>query len=329
MDEVTVFAHRLIIVVGIIMYIFGLIGNLLNICVFKIWCRSRKHGHEHNNHHNQTSNSPLYLLVSSYASFIQIVYPLLTRIIFDGFQHPKTKDNVLITCKLRYYVLHTCDLISLTCICMATLDRYFISSREVRLRQLSTTIYRTKQIIIIIICLIGLHNIPLSIYFEVSEFGDCIISSRIYSYYYLCIIQIFLHGIIPICFLSIFGRLTYKQLKLIQQTNIQINFNTDKQLSRMLLLLCIAILISSVPYCIQNIYSVIFHEYNVQLLSYTLLVYYLSSVLFFINSVLSFYIFFLSTPNFRKQVKNILLCKVAILSLHNNQIRTTATVHNI
>ena len=264
-----------------------------------------------NNPQQRISNSPFYLLAASCANFIEILYPLLTRIVFDGFQNPKTVNNQVFTCQLRYYVIHTTDLISLACICMATLDRYFISSREVRLRQLSATICQTKIIILIIILLIGFHNIPVGIYYEVSESGDCMISSRIYSYYYLCVIQIFLHGIFPICFLSIFGGLTYKQLKTIQPINIQVNLNIDKQLSRMLLLLCIAILISSVPYCIQNIYSASVNEFNHPLLSYSLLFYYISVMLFFTNAVLSFYIFFFSTPNFRHQVKKILRCKVS------------------
>jgi hypothetical protein len=329
MDEITIIAHKLIITVGIIMYVFGLIGNVLNICVFTIWCRSQKHGNETNPNHNRTSNGPLYLLTSSCANFIQIVYPLLTRIIFDGFQNPKTPGNVIFTCKLRYYVLHTSDFISLTCICLATFDRYLITSREAHFRQLARTKHQTKQIIFLIILLVGIHSIPVSIYYEVSVYGDCMISSPIYLYYYLFVIQIFLHGIYPIFFLSIFGGLTYKQLKMVQQTNIQMNFHMDKQLSRMLLLLCLAILISSVPYCIQNIYSVIFKEFNEQLLSKALLFYYISAILFFTNSVLSFYIFFLSTRNFRQQVKKIIQCKISIFNLGKNQVHPIATLPNV
>lgn len=143
MDEIGNIASKLLIVLGIFMYVFGLIGNTLNIFVFTLWCRQRKRGNNNDNN-NQTSNSPLYLLVSSCANFIEIIYPVLTRIIFDGFGYPKTKENKLFTCKIRYYVLHTTDLISLTCICLATLDRYLITSRDVRLRRLSTTNNQTK-----------------------------------------------------------------------------------------------------------------------------------------------------------------------------------------
>ncbi|UJR34226.1 hypothetical protein I4U23_021631 [Adineta vaga] len=326
MNAATVFAHRMIIIAGIIMYIFGLCGNLVNIFIFTIWCRLCKQGNEIQNN-TRINNSSFYLLTSSCANFILLIYPLLTRIIYDGFQYPKTHFNEFYTCKLRYYVLHTSDLISLTCICMATLDRYFISSRKVHFRQLAPTLRQTKRIIIFVIIFFCLHNIPIATYYGVSDFNECIISSTIYLYYYLCIIQIFLHGIFPICFLSIFGFLTYKQFKSMIRSNTQINLNIDKQLSRMLSLLCLSISISSIPYCIQNIHSVIFRKFNQRLISYDLLFYFISAILFFSNAVWSFYIFFISTSNFRQQVKKILLCKVTMKTNVNNRIHTIGSAN--
>ena len=325
-------AYKFIVIGGIAVYLLGLIGNTLNIYVFAIWCHPRRRTNsiqQNNQHHTaHTSNSSLYLLISSCANFLQIVYPVLTRIIFDGFQLPKTKDNQLGTCQLRYYVLHTSDSISLTCICMATLDRYLISSRDARTRRLTPTRRRTKFIIILIICFFGLHNIPVALYYQVSELGECFISSEIYLYYYLCIIQIFLHGIFPMCFLSIFGGLTYKQLRMMQQINQRRHFNSDKQLSRMLLLLCMTILISSIPYCIQNIYFVISKEYKYPLASYALLLYYMVLILFFTNATFSFYIFFLSTPNFRKQLKIIFRWIFSHRHVANNPGRANTSTQN-
>ena len=103
-------------------------------------------------------------------------------------------------CKLRYYCLHTFDLISLACLCMATFDRYLISSREVRLRQMSATKRGTKLIILLIICLIGIHSIPIGISYTASVSGQCFVNSTIYTYYYRYVFQIILHGIIPMIF---------------------------------------------------------------------------------------------------------------------------------
>jgi len=112
MDLFVVIDYKLIIIVEILVYLFVLIGNILNICVFTKWSRPRNNAN-HINNNIRISNSPLYLHASSFTNFIEIVYPVLTRIIFDGFEHPKTKANEVLTCKFRYYVLHTSDLISL------------------------------------------------------------------------------------------------------------------------------------------------------------------------------------------------------------------------
>ncbi|CAF1286047.1 unnamed protein product [Adineta ricciae] len=327
-DEVERIAHLVTIVIGISMYIFGLIGNSLNIFVFTIWSRSRKQINEFQSP-IRVSNSSLYLLTSSCANFLLILYPLLTRIIFDGFQYPKTSMNEFYTCKLRFYALHTLDSISLMCICMATLDRYLISSRKVYLRQLSPTLHRTKQIIVICIVLLCFHNIPIGIYYKVSDFNECIISSPIYIYYYLWIVQIFLHGIFPMSFLLFFGFLTYKQLKLFFHPNRQLNINIDKQISRMLLLSCLSISISSVPYSIQYVYSVFYTEFNERLTSYKLLAYYISVLSFFSNAVLSFYIYLISTPNFRQQVKKICSGQVRFGGYANNRVNIIGSALNL
>ncbi|CAF2586892.1 unnamed protein product [Rotaria sp. Silwood2] len=305
-DRFNTIAHKIMIIFGIIMCIFGLIGNFLNICVFAIWSRSRKKSNRYNNC-NRTSNSSLYLFASSFANLIIIIYPLFTRILFDGYQYRVTKTNVIILCKLRYYILHTFDLISLTCICMATFDRYLLSSRKVRLRQMSTERQRTKLIILFIIILVGSHSIPLIIYYNVSNIGQCIIVSVRYSYYYLYVFQISLHGIIPISFLSIFGLLTFRQLRIITKHNPSNHLNGDRQLARMLLLMSIAIILSSIPNCIEQIYDVLVADDNYEYSSKFFLYHVISSILYYTNPVTSFYVFYISTPNFRIQVRNLVV----------------------
>ena len=61
MVQLDIISHKLMIIIGIIMYIFGLIGNILNICVFTIWSRPRRTANK-NNLNNRTGNSSLYLL---------------------------------------------------------------------------------------------------------------------------------------------------------------------------------------------------------------------------------------------------------------------------
>lgn len=269
------------------------------------------------------SNSPLYLLVSSVANLVLILYSLPTRILFDGFNYLVKTDEVLILCKLRYFALHSFDLISLTCLCLATCDRYFVSSREVRLRRLSTSRKGTKVLIIGLIILIFLHSIPIAIFFTTSNAGQCIVASMSYLPYYRYTFQILLHGIIPILVFSMFGILTYRQLKKIRlrERGRQRN-NIDKQLSRMLLLTSITIVISSIPYSAESIYYIIFANRSEHQTSYVLLFHTLSSILFYVNPVFSFYIFFVSTPNFRKQLRKFCRCQASVHPMMTNQVNT-------
>jgi hypothetical protein len=316
MDLIDDISPKLLIIVGIIIFIFGLIGNILNIYVFPLWSYPRRAFNSNNV--NRTSNSPLYLLISSILNLMIIIYPLVTRILFDGFQYRIPQDNVFILRKFQYYTLHTFDIISLTCICMAIFDRYLTSSRNVRLRQMSSTRQQTYLIILFIICLNAFH---------VSNTNECIVDSRIYLYYYLFVFQIFFHGIIPVSFLTIFGILTIKQLKLIGGVNHRLKI--DKQMSRMLLLMSIGIILSSIPYSIEQFYYVIISHNNESQSPLIFLLHIISSILFYTNPGYCFVIFYISTPNFRLQVQKLLVCKKLIRHPFHNQVNPVTNSRNL
>lgn len=322
-------ARTLMIIAGIIMFILGSIGNLLNICVFSIWSCSRTSSTERHIV-SETNNSSLYLLASSIANLIVILYPLLTRIIFDGYDYFVSPSNVFILCKLRYFILHTFDLISLVYFCLAIFDRYLITSRNVHIRHMSTTRQKTKQIILFTFILFSLHSIPIVIYYQVSHIGTCDISTNKYSYYYLYICQILLHGIVPIIFLLIFGILTLKHLKNLEnQTHVHSHSNHNKQLSHMLLLMSFTIIMSAIPYCIEQIYYDMFVDNNVQQSSLVFFLHVISSVLFYTNPVSSFYVYFISTQNFRRQVQKLFRCDKHDHFVVNNQVHTITASHRI
>lgn len=301
-DQYYQIAYRIMIISGTLMFLLGLIGNLLNIYIFTRWSYSGKNS---KNFYSQRNNLPLYLLTSSVSNLIVIIYPLLTRILVDGYQFQLTPNQSYLLCKWRYYALHTFDLLSLACICMAIFDRYLVTSRKVYLREFIPKTNRTIFHILFVFLLIALHNIPLIIYFDVTEAGRCSIFSLIYSYYYLYVFQICLHGVVPILFLSIFGLLTLKQLRKLNQ-NIRSNHrNIDRQLSRMLLLISLGIILSAIPNCIENFYGKVFFHNQIKYSSKFFLYHVISSIFYYINPVMSFYILFISTPNFRYHIRNL------------------------
>ncbi|CAF2944207.1 unnamed protein product [Rotaria sp. Silwood2] len=309
MEYLNIIANKLMSIAGILMIIFGTVGNILSIFVFTKWSYLRR-GVNENNNNSRTNNSALYLLVSSWANLIIILFPLVTRVAFDGYGFLVAQDTVLILCKFRYYVLFTFDLLSLGCICMALVDRYLISSKQVHLRQLTPTKRQTKQLIFLVTFLLALHSIPLLFYWDVTSKGICRIFSPFYSNYFIFAFQIILHGIIPIGFLSVFGVLIYKQLRMIKkQSSINSNMNADKQASCMILLTSISAMLSSIPYSIEQTYYVVVGNDDFHQSSIVFLCHVISSILFYMNVVTSFYIYYFSTPNFRKEVHKLILCK--------------------
>ncbi|CAF2510472.1 unnamed protein product [Rotaria sp. Silwood2] len=322
-------ARKIMIIAGIIIFILGSIGNILNICVFAIWSRPRARIDEHQTV-SETNNISLYLLVSSIANLTVVLYPLLTRVILDGYNYTVSPNNVFILCKLRFFVLHTFDFISLASFCMATFDRFLITSRDVHIRRLSTTRHRTKQIILAIFIIFSLHSLPIAVYFEVSNTGQCDISLSEYSHYYLYVCQILLHGIVPIIFLSIFGSLTLKHLKRLQsQTHTHGHLNHDKQLSHILFLMSFAIIMSSIPYCIENVYYNMFYGNSVHQSSSISLLHVICTLLFYTNPVSSFYVYFISTQNFRDQIKKLIRRNRHEHFVVHNQIHTITVAQNI
>ncbi|CAF0843151.1 unnamed protein product [Adineta ricciae] len=320
-------SRRLLIIVGIIMIVLGLIGNLLNIFVFTIWSRPRQRIN-HTLFNNRTTNSSIYLLISSLVNLIIIGYPFTTRILFDGYQYHVTRNAVIPLCKLRYYSLHTFNTISLTCVCMATFDRYLISSRNVRLRHMSTTRQGTKCVIFMIVLLNLLHGIPIAIYYDVSEDGQCYVTSRTYLYYYRYTFQIILHGILPVTFFSLFGILISKQMKEMKVRKVRNkSMNVDKQLLRMLLLISITIVLSSVSYSCENIYYLIFVDSDRQQTGWVLFAHNICSLLFYTNSVGSFYIYSISTRNFRCQVRKLFRWRTNGHHTQNYRMKTVTSAN--
>jgi hypothetical protein len=108
-------AHQFMIIFGIILLTIGCIGNIFNMLVFGSWIRSSSR----RGSPARASNGPLYLFTASASNLAVISYPLIVRIIFDGYGDPVTNGNALFVCKLRFFTLQTAHLISIFCTCLA------------------------------------------------------------------------------------------------------------------------------------------------------------------------------------------------------------------
>src|SRR3984957_2826204 len=120
----------------IVIFIFGIVGNLLNILIL-----SQK---------SLRSNSCVLLfLASSIANLLSIISGLTTRLMSGWNVDPTNMFGSL--CKIRAFLMFVSRTIALWLIVLAAIDRWFSSSIELHRRQMSSLKNSKKGIIIIII----------------------------------------------------------------------------------------------------------------------------------------------------------------------------------
>jgi hypothetical protein len=190
--------------------------------------------------------------MASIHNFAYVVINLISRVVSTGFGIDLTRTSV-VWCKARQFCLFTLSLITLTCSCLAMIDQFFATSQSANLRRLSN-IKWAHRIVIIVIILWCLHGIaPILFYDILPTTKTCGISNTGFSTYLL----IFLFGLIcaiPCSVMLIFGYLTYRNIHL---TRVLAEQQADRQLVRMTLIQVVLVLISFIPYAINNAYGIV------------------------------------------------------------------------
>jgi hypothetical protein len=258
------------------------------------------------------SSCQLYLLTASISSLIAIVIPLSLRILI-GLQYDLTKTNLFL-CKARQYLGHISILTSLTCISWATIDRYLITCREVRFRQMSK-ITTARLLCVATVVFWSLHGLPIvimvNIYSTATNQTVCTNLSTTYGYYLNYFIILILYNVLPLAIFVAFGFLTWKNMHKIhrrhvgpQQQHLPANQRQEYQLTRMLLLQVFSISIPTIPYTINSIYNAITNQIQKdslragqENLSTTV-----TNFLFYLNFAVSFYIYLSSSKSLRNKL---------------------------
>jgi hypothetical protein len=292
MPAYTSILNQFTIYVGSLFLITGVLGNLINAGVFY--------------QNNLRNPSTLLLFLASCFNFLFIIVGLLTRILAAGL-NIDVASNSLAWCKARFYLLQLWELGSVSCICYATIDQFFVSSQSERLRRLSRMSITVKVLCILLFFWI-LYSIPLLIYSNLIQLSDrriaCIFISnegftKYASYFNLPIIW----GIAPITILITFGILTYRNISALK--NIRTRERAQYHLASMILLHIIFIGVGTLPYAFYYTYAAItFHiakSSDRQELE-TFLSNIVAVVLYFSNSC-SFFVYYSATATYRQQVK--------------------------
>ncbi|CAF3987276.1 unnamed protein product [Adineta steineri] len=200
--QLQLISQRLNLTVGFILLISGIVGNLLNIFVFL-------------NSGNYKNNAcSLYVIVRSFFDLIVVGFGLGTRILSYNFQIDLTNIS-RIWCKLRVALIYATCLVSLTCICLQSIDAYLSSSRHVAYRRMSN-VRIARYLIAGSICIWILHEVPY-VYFQdlvdVAGILVCLSTNANYAWYHNYFVIIGLWTIIPITIIIVFGFLSYIHLR--------------------------------------------------------------------------------------------------------------------
>ena len=212
---------------GIPVLIAGLVGGVLNTLVFLSLRTFRQ------------SSCAFYLTIMSIVNIGQLLTGLLSRIMISGYDVDWTATSSFY-CKFRYFLLQTCSLTSLTCICLATIDQYLATCSNVRWQQWSS-LKVAHRLTAIFAILWSLHGIPCLIYFaqvysSTTNKIVCAVLNATFAKYNAYGYFLILVGFLPIFVTILFAILAFRNVKqMIHQSVPVVRRELEKQLTMMVL----------------------------------------------------------------------------------------------
>jgi hypothetical protein len=181
-----------------------------------------------------------YLIIMSIFNIGQLIIGSLSRIFNSGFGIDWTVTS-LAFCKFRVYFLQTCSLISLTCLCLATIDQYFSTCSHPRLQHWSN-IKLVRALAAITVIFWSIFAILYPIYYDIiisPTTGQltCMNTNSVFDRYQTDFHRIVMIGFLPNIITAVFAILAYRNIHNLAYRMVPlIRRELDKQLTRMLLL---------------------------------------------------------------------------------------------
>ncbi|CAF2122009.1 unnamed protein product [Rotaria magnacalcarata] len=245
--SLTLLSQQLNIILGFVILISGLVGNLLNIVVF-LSLGSFK-----------TNACSFYILTKSFFDIVALLVGVGTRILSQGFHIDFTLSNRL-WCKFRIPLLDVATLCSFSCLCFQSMDTFFVSSRSIFWRRKSN-LKVARNLVILFLCMWILLDLP---YFFLQDLilnvrsgsYTCVTINGSYALFRSYFIILGLYLAIPVMAISVFGILSYRQFqKLSAHEQLSLSALT-KQMIRMILFQIIITLMFVTPNSLAKIYFV-------------------------------------------------------------------------
>ncbi|UJR31795.1 hypothetical protein I4U23_019272 [Adineta vaga] len=317
-EQLTAIGKGLNIYLGSFMLLAGLYGSSMN-----LWLFTR--------HRYRKSPCSRFVIVSSIFDVIHLLVALFLRVLAEGFDFDPASWTT-IGCQIRYYLITFSAYTSLGCRCLAVFDRYACTSRSINFRQWSSFKLAHRFLIINIVIWLC-FALPNFLYFNLVPMGNpirlvCYIWNQKYYNYFAYFVNPVLYFALPLIIFISFTIETQKNLRMMKKTS-RIK-RLERQMTSMIVLQAMANSISSIPYGIQFVYSVIAHNAvkDKYRLAQEHLFLQITRLSYYINFITAFYIYYISSHQIRSTIRrNLRLRKsskakeqISLLALTNNQL---------
>ncbi|CAF0822500.1 unnamed protein product [Adineta steineri] len=287
--------QQIVICGGIFLFITGVIGGPLMLITLLSLRTFRE------------NSCAFYLIIMSIVNILNLFIALLTFIMTTGFGINWLNMSRSF-CKFRPFYLQFGNIMSFTCICLATIDQFFATCSNQRWHQWNR-IKIAKRLILgaILFCL--LHGIPFLLYYDLnisSTTGNsiCGFTNVIFQTYFNVFHFPVLITSLPVFIILLFGFLAYRNLQHISHRAIPlVRRELDKQLTTMILAEALSEVIFVTPTCILNLINYLIGNssdpFTVALISFFRN---LTGIFYYIHFVSPFYIYFCASKRFRQQL---------------------------
>ncbi|CAF1026706.1 unnamed protein product [Adineta steineri] len=228
MSRLDFISQQITIYLGLTILIAGVIGGCLTVLIFLSLRTFRE------------SSCAFYLIIMSIFNICALIMGLTSQISSIGFSIDWTQTS-LFFCKFRVFFIIVSIMISLTSMCMATIDQYWATCHRPQWQRFCNIKLAHRITIISIIGWI-LYGIPCLIYYDqviLISTGQvtCIVTNAAFQWYLVYVANIIIYRLIPLIIMFVFGLLAYYNLQKIAFRTIPIvRRQLDKQLTTMVLI---------------------------------------------------------------------------------------------
>ncbi|CAF0964515.1 unnamed protein product [Adineta ricciae] len=238
--------QSIVLYVGMCTVIVGVSGNLLNLLIFLSLKTFRE------------NSCAFYLVLMSLVNIGHLITGQLTRVVITGFGMDWTSTS-LFYCKFRQFSVQAFGLVSLTCLCLATMDQFFATCFTIYWQQWSN-IRLAHRLSALAIVIWVLYCTPYLVFYDqvfaASGPVSCSLTNIIFRQYHTYVNNVALSCGLPLVITVTLGTLAYRNVRQIAYRTVPlVRRELDKQLTNMVLIQIIFSFCFLLPYFILLVIS--------------------------------------------------------------------------